>query len=211
MSPQDLPVFRLQSSADVLAIVPYLLGFHPNDDVVILGLADARLVVTARADLPAAGAEPTEARAGAGRLAAVVAKEAEAAVVVAYGPPAPAAAAIDAAVAALAARGVTVHDAIRVSGGRWRSHSCRDPRCCPPDGSPYDPAGHPIAAQAVLAGQTALPDRAALAAQIQPLTGAARESMRQATERARGRLRRLLAAPAGEEASLRRAGRAGGA
>jgi Domain of unknown function (DUF4192) len=207
MSPQDLPALRVQSPADVLAIVPYLLGFHPSDDLVVLALSGTRLVVTARADLPAAGTPPAQARAAASHLAAVSAAAAEAAVVVAYGPPAPAAAAIDAAVAELAARGVSVPEAIRVSDGRWRSHLCRDTRCCPPGGFAHDPAGSPIAAQAVLAGLAALPDRAAVAAQIQPLTGAARQSMRQATELARGRLKRLLGSPAGEEdAGARRAG-----
>jgi hypothetical protein len=84
-------------------------------------------------------------------------------VVVAYGPAAPAAAALHAAIDALAAHGVAIHDALRVTDGRWHSHLCGDPRCCPPDGARYDPVGSPIAAEAVLAGQVALPDRPTLA------------------------------------------------
>jgi hypothetical protein len=177
----------------VLALVPYLLGFHPSDnDLVVVAFAGQRLAVTARADLPAPNTPPAEAQAAIDHLAAMVSRAADTAVIVTYGPAAPAAAALEAAIDALTAHGVAVQDALGVSDGRCRSYLCADPRCCPPDGTPYDPAGSSIAAEAVLAGQVALPDRAALAAQLEPLTGAARESMRQTTQRALGRLRRLL-------------------
>ena len=38
--------------------------------------------------------------------------------------------------------GVTVADALNVTAGRWRSYSCTDPACCPPEGTPLtDPTG----------------------------------------------------------------------
>src|SRR4051794_41800677 len=51
--PSDVPVLRLSSSDDVLAAVPYLLGFHPERSLVVLGLAGpkGRLGVTMRMDL----------------------------------------------------------------------------------------------------------------------------------------------------------------
>lgn len=38
--------------------------------------------------------------------------------------------------AALARFGVEVLDAVTVVGDRWRSLSCSDPSCCPPEGTP---------------------------------------------------------------------------
>jgi len=45
---------RLRGPADLIAAVPYLLGFQPSDSLVLVGLDRGRLVVTAHAALPAA-------------------------------------------------------------------------------------------------------------------------------------------------------------
>src|SRR5207244_11973892 len=42
---------RVAGPADLLQAVPYLLGFHPQTSLVIVGLHAARLVVTVRLDL----------------------------------------------------------------------------------------------------------------------------------------------------------------
>ncbi|WP_353939655.1 DUF4192 family protein, partial [Micromonospora sp. b486] len=62
-------------------------------------------------------------------------------------------------------------DALRVTEGRWFSYLCAEPSCCPPEGTPYDPAAARSARRRVFAGQVALPDRAALAAQVSRSTG----------------------------------------
>lgn len=36
---------------DLLAAVPYILGFRPSDSLVVLGAAGARVVITARPNL----------------------------------------------------------------------------------------------------------------------------------------------------------------
>src|SRR5262249_55613363 len=87
---------------------------------------------------------------------------------------------------------IRVHDALRVSDGRYFSYLCHNPSCCPPDRVPFDPASNPLAAQATLAGLQALPDRATLTAQVAPLSGAARAAMRLATERAQTQLMSLM-------------------
>ncbi|MDQ6849192.1 MAG: DUF4192 family protein [Actinomycetota bacterium] len=51
MHTTDSPSLQVRGPADLLAAVPYLLGFHPQESLVIIGLADNRVVVTARLDL----------------------------------------------------------------------------------------------------------------------------------------------------------------
>ncbi|MEU4816896.1 DUF4192 domain-containing protein [Micromonospora aurantiaca] len=183
----------VRSPADMVAAVPYLLGFHPADSVVVVAVRGRRVVFAARGDLPAPGADPGPA---ARHLAQVVARQdADAATVVGYGPAARVTGVVDAVGDALTAAGLVVLDALRVTEGRWFSYLCVEPSCCPPEGTPYDPAASQVSAAAVFAGQVALPDRAALAAQVSPLDGPVRLAMRRATGRARLRLAALTGRP----------------
>ncbi|WP_435819483.1 DUF4192 domain-containing protein [Micromonospora tulbaghiae] len=178
--------------------MPYLLGFHPDDSVVVVAVRGRRVVFAARGDLPAPGADPGPA---ARHLAHVVARQdADAATVVGYGPAARVTGVVDAIGDALTATGVVVLDALRVTEGRWFSYLCAEPSCCPPEGTPYDPAASQVSAAAVFAGQVALPDRAALAAQVSPLDGPVRLAMRRATGRARLRLAALTGRPSSSAA-----------
>lgn len=45
------PTMRLQSYDDALGLIPHLLGFHPEESLVVLVMADGRLQLTARLDL----------------------------------------------------------------------------------------------------------------------------------------------------------------
>src|SRR4051812_41996426 len=45
------PVHRISGPIELLEAVPYLLGFHPQRSLVLVGLKSQRLVVTARLDL----------------------------------------------------------------------------------------------------------------------------------------------------------------
>lgn len=194
---------ELRSPADILAIVPYLLGFHPDNDLVVVSFAGTRLNVTARMDLPDADATPAAAEGAVDHLAEIIGQTATTAVVITYGPETVAAKTLRATIAALAARGVTTGEALRVTGNRWFSHDSDDPDGCPGDGALYHPAYSRIAAEAVFRGRVALPDRAAVAAQIDPVTGPAREAMRQATHEARRRLLPKLGRAGLDDAPLR--------
>jgi hypothetical protein len=44
-------VLRVRNPGDLIEAIPYLLGFHPRDSLVIVGLAGARVSITARIDL----------------------------------------------------------------------------------------------------------------------------------------------------------------
>jgi hypothetical protein len=184
----------LASPASVLAIVPGLLGFHPSQSLVVLGISGPRhrVSLTFRYDLP----DPPDEQTGADIAAharEVLAREAiPAAIVIGYGAAGPVAAAARPVAAALLDAGVEVLELLRAEGGRCFMMNCPDPGCCPPDGIPFDPCSHPAAAVLAGAGIDVLPDRAALARTLQPPPGTARAT-RQATGRAVRRLGRLAA------------------
>ncbi len=203
-------VLTLRSPADVLAAVPYLLGFHPQDSIVVVAVRRSELIHAARYDLGGA--------ADAAHVAAVVARQgAQTATIIGYGPPAAVAPEAERAARALTAAGVVVRDVLRVADGRWWSCTCTEPLCCPPEGRPCDTAGA-VAAAATYAGHVALPDREALVAQVAPATGAERAEMITATAAAERRLAALLPGaapgtpdgrlPGAARAALGRAGRA---
>ncbi|WP_328421917.1 DUF4192 domain-containing protein [Micromonospora sp. NBC_00389] len=190
MTSTERPRLAVRSPADLLAAVPYLLGFHPADSVVAVALRGRQIIFAARADLPDPSADPVE---RAQHLAGVIHRQgAEAATVVGYGPPDRVTPSVDAVRAALTGAGLDVLDALRVTDGRWWSYLCAEADCCPPEGRRYDPAANPVTASAVFAGQVALPDRAALAAQVSPVDGPARDALRAATVRAERRLTELV-------------------
>lgn len=231
MTPTDQATLSVRSTADLLAAVPFLLGFHPADSVVVIALRANRIVFVARGDLPdfltarppTAGGAGEAATGGPGgtagglggaatQLAAVVARQGvETTTIVGYGPPAQVTPVVDAVTVALGRVGLPVLDALRVTDGRYWSYVCADPGCCPPEGTRFDASASQFAAAATFAGQVALPDRETLVRQVAPVDGPARESMRRATRRAEGRVQKLLdrAAPADPRGrrALRRAGR----
>ncbi|HZD98075.1 MAG TPA: DUF4192 family protein, partial [Micromonosporaceae bacterium] len=67
----DISLPAVKTPTDVLAVVPYLLGFTPERSVVIIAMRDRRVVFQARADLPPAD----DIAAVAGHLATVVARQ----------------------------------------------------------------------------------------------------------------------------------------
>ncbi|ROT33688.1 DUF4192 domain-containing protein [Micromonospora sp. HM5-17] len=205
----------VRSTADLLAAVPYLLGFHPADSVVVVALRGTRIVFLARGDLPGlpAASEPPGDGLGeaAAELAAVVARQGvHATMVVGYGPAARTTPMIDALIVALGEVDLPVLEALRVTGDRYWSHVCGDPVGCPPEGTPFDASTSQFAAAATFAGQVALPDRDTLVRQIAPVGGSARRAMREATRKAEVRLRDLLGrAPAADALNQRTVWRAG--
>ncbi|TNH25587.1 DUF4192 domain-containing protein [Micromonospora orduensis] len=197
MTSTERAQLAVRSPADLIAAVPYLLGFHPADSVVAVALRGRQIIFAARADLPAPSTDPVE---QARHLAGVILRQgAEAATVVGYGPPERVTPSVDAVRVALAGAGLEVLDALRVTDDRWWSYLCPEADCCPPEGRRYDATANQVTASAVFAGQVALPDRAALVAQVAPVVGDARDAARAATTRAGLRLTELVGqAPASD-------------
>src|SRR5262245_1957233 len=177
----DVALPPLKSPTDVLAVVPYLLGFTPERSVVVMGMRERRVVFQARCDLPAAEdvAAVTE------PLAAVVGRQAvDAALLVAYGPGAESGRTVDALRQAIESRGIDVLDALRADEGRYWSYLCSRPECCPPAGTPYDASATVVAASATYAGLSPAASRADLVARLAPADGVTRIAMRAASRRA---------------------------
>lgn len=159
----------LRSPAEVLAAVPYIFGFHPTGSLVLLAFHGKRIIFQARVDLPPAEAVDEVA----GHLAGVVARNNPAGVVlVGYGTEAAALPMIDSVGWGLARAGIALLSVLRVHGGRYWELLCDDPVCSPPEGVPFDPAATEVAATATFAGIVVHPDRAALAATVEPVPGA---------------------------------------
>jgi hypothetical protein len=159
----------LRSPADLLAAVPYLLGFHPDDSVVLVALRGKRVIFQGRVDIP----DPDEADGLVRHLADIAARQHPTGVtLIGYGPLERVVGMLDALGAAITAAGVPVLDVLRVHDGRYWSMLCDEPTCCPPVGVEFDVAATAVAAAATYEGLVALPDRAALAASLAPVSGA---------------------------------------
>jgi hypothetical protein len=201
---REVPRIRVSSVTGFLAVIPHLLGFHPNRSMVVVGL-DARrgrIVLAFRYDLP----DPPDAalsRDIAEHAAAVLRKRRiRTAIAAGYGDGVLVTPVAEQLRAGLRGAGIAMRDLLRVQDGRYWSYVCTDPGCCPPDGVPFDVSAHPAAAAMTAAGMPARPDRASLADSLAPLTGQAAESMRQATERAVLRAAELIASSAAPSGSL---------
>lgn len=176
---------RISSPADLLALVPCVLGFHPEDSLVLVVLAgEGGSNLHARVDLTP---DLTELRAGvASLMTAVRRSEASMVALIAYTDDQVLADdALDLLFEGLIDEGVDWMFAIRADGFRWYNLECDDD-CCPPSGRPYDLTTHPITAQSVLDGQVTFRNREALADSLigtdtddmEAVAGAADEAMR---------------------------------
>jgi hypothetical protein len=193
-APGEPPVLQLRSPHDVIAAVPYLLGFHPSDSLVAVGADGPQGTCAMRLDLPPDDCEPDHVTDAAEHLAGLLSQHRfRHAVLVGYGAPDRVAPIMASARDALTAGGVEVLETLRVDGGRYWSCDCSVPECCPPEGTPYDVSASPIAAQATLAGRVALTGRDELARSVAPIGGVTRQSMQRATHRAEGRFLRWVA------------------
>jgi len=187
-------VLSLRSPGDLLAAIPYLVGFRPDDSIVVVGTAGPRMrvVFTARSDLPAPGDSVDVAERAEYLAAVLAAQEPAGALLAGFGPGPRVTPIVDALLAELDGHGIPVREALRAEGGRYWSYLCVSGACCPAEGTSYDSYASAVAARATLAGWVALPDRAALASVVAPVEGAAREAMRRATVRAEERFGALV-------------------
>src|SRR5262249_14917171 len=84
--------------------------------------------------------------------------------------------------------GVAPLDVLYVADGRWWSFLCDRPACCPPDGSPVDAGPSATAPLSASSGLAVLPNRAALAAGLEPYGADMAERMRAACDAALNRI-----------------------
>lgn len=181
-------VLTLTSPADILAAVPYLVGFHPSSSLVVIGLAggEAKMVVRWGLPLPPGTLAPL--------LPLFDREGVTQVVVIGYGPGDAVTPAVDEARRLAAEAGVGVGEALRAHESRYWSYVCDVPMCCPAEGTPYDPSTSLIAAEATVRGLVALPDCESMERTVAPVTGPVRMAMRRATADAIAGLRAGLTA-----------------
>jgi hypothetical protein len=160
---QQSPQARLKVRRpdELLAIIPYLIGFHPDESIVAMFIKSGRVRLTARMDLPPESAADELAE----QIDWLAKKHgAQALALVAYSADSlPAHRLLTRLMDRLGERELA--DVLYVGHGRWWSLSCGD-ECCPLAGTPFDPSSHPLSAAAVFAGLGARADRRELEASV---------------------------------------------
>ena len=196
------PRLRLRGPVDVLAAIPYLIGYQPTDSVVALAMRGRRLYFTVRDDLPPDDAPPgIVADAMDEMLDMVLRQRVSGVLFVAYGSEERAGPVLFGLRDAFEDAGLAVLELLRAADGRYWSYICANPDCCPPSGTPYDVHSSPVPAEATVAGCVARPDRDAYEALVRPEDGPRLASVIRATAAA-GDRKRELARSGGRRAVL---------
>ena len=127
------PMTTLTNSHDLLAAVPFLIGYHPEDSLVIISIRDKSVGVAMRIDYPqVADREQIE------LLVSHIEKHScDGVLIVSYIP--------ErctnhneigrALTQSLENADISVRENLEVRAGRWRSLICEDEKCCPPGGN----------------------------------------------------------------------------
>ena len=141
----------LTSPHDLLAAIPFLIGYHPQDSLVLVALKDEAVGMAMRVDMPVGVSAE-----GYDLLASHFLRDgADGAFIVAYveaGAVDPENVLINTS-AALVRAGIDIKESLIVRNNRFRSMICSDPTCCPPEGSAIPDLGSSrIAAEHVIAG-----------------------------------------------------------
>jgi len=181
-----LPRVQVSGPADILAVVPHLMGFHPRLSFVVIGAAGSRRRVELgfRYDLPDPPGTEAAAAIADHAVAVLGPRGASTVIGIGYGPGRLVTPVADAFAAAVRQRRLELRELLRVEDGRYWSYLCANVACCPVEGTAFDYRSHPAAAAMTVAGLAAYPDRDAVAATVAPLTGAAARAMDQAIDRA---------------------------
>ncbi|WP_180290594.1 DUF4192 domain-containing protein [Streptomyces sp. TLI_171] len=223
--PGHLPV-RLRGPADMAEMLPYLLGFFPDDSIVAVGLQGPGLDQggVIRIDIPDDSACWERTAEDSARLLVELSEQRERRPVQvllylcrdpADGVRTPAAArSVMSSLRPLAAaltrafesEEVVVKEALCVSAGRWWSFLCTGVDCCPPDGTPVREPDHPspLAAAATFAGLAPRGSRKAIVAGLAAVGPPLSEVQRRALEDAGPPFIRELAGPGGRPAAVER-------
>ncbi len=141
----------LTSPHDLITAVPFLIGFHPTDSIVLISLKEGAIGLAMRIDLPA------HLDADAIDLLAhhFICDGAEGALLLAYMPNEreDGDSLLISLGAGLIRNGVEVQESLLIRNGRYRSIICRDLTCCSPAGKALpDINDSQIAAEHVVAG-----------------------------------------------------------
>lgn len=159
--------FSIRSEADVLALVPFTFGFHPEDSLVLITLGADPQPFHARIDLPD---DPGDLTFVAEQLVvAALRNGGRRALVIVYSDDSCLAErAAEELEDALDAAGISTILSIRADGARWFPLGVEPTDHRARDGVPYDVQSHQLTSQAVLEGRVTYRDRSGLADSLLP-------------------------------------------
>jgi hypothetical protein len=167
-------VLTITEPRDLVALVPYRLGYRPLDSLVLLCLRGGRprVGLVMRVDLP----DPAELPVVVAALARhAVDDGAAAAVAVVYRHSPVEASTVPSITGSLADAGVELREAWQVGEHRLWSLTCHDRSCCPSDGWSVEVLeGAQVSAEMVALGRGVAPSRQALAGDLRPVDAARR-------------------------------------
>lgn len=143
----------VKTPADLLSAVPFLIGYHPENSLVLISVKDDALAMAMRVDFPEA-----ELKDGASELLAnhLVRDKAESALIVGYvnSDNTNAEAILNQVADQIRFTNINVREVMLVKDNRWRSLICNDLTCCPENGSELpDFASAQITAEQVAQGK----------------------------------------------------------
>lgn len=147
----------LTSPHDLLAAIPFLIGYHPSNSLVLVAIKEGTVSMAMRVDYP------SQQNSDAYDLLAhhIKLDGAESALMIAYVPTetgegvATGAEVLGYLAISLLKNAIEIRESIEVIGNRWRSVICQDISCCPPDGNPLpDFESSRVAAEQVMNGRT---------------------------------------------------------
>ena len=152
--------------ADVLTVLPYQLGFHPHDCLVVVSLRGTRMGLVQRIDLPP-GDHVGDAVAA--MITPMLRERPRAVLLIGFEDgEGESRGMLDEMADACLAHGIEVADRMVVRDGRWFDLDCVQ-GCCPPGGLPLPPPSEvPAVAEFVGREIWPLPDRSALADLLEP-------------------------------------------
>jgi hypothetical protein len=156
---------KLTSPHELLAVVPYLLGFNPTNSIMVLCLSNNRLGLAQRLDLPQNTRDVASAL-----LPSLMTENPDAVILIGFEDRVDESLpALEALTTALHSHSMPIHDRIVVRDHRWRSLDCHSPTCCPAEGRPVpEPADVPgVIAEFVGRGVAPHCDRESLARQVE--------------------------------------------
>lgn len=133
---KELEPIKVSAGEDLLAFIPHIMGYWPQNSIVCIGMRGKQLRATMRLDLPPEGCGVQFARLAASQLASDA--EADGCLIAVFGredwqdpPRCPHADVFLELRKAFGELGLPVRDAWYVGTEYWRSMECQDPLCCP--------------------------------------------------------------------------------
>ena len=142
----------LTSPHDLLAAIPFLVGFKPENSIILISIKEESVSMAMRIDFP----DSLDDAQTATLMGHLIRDRAEAVLSIYYLPDRVngSDSVISSLTQAIEKENLVLRESIVVSSGRWRSLLCQDQECCPDEGSPMpDLHDSRIAAEQVASGK----------------------------------------------------------